>query len=89
VAFDGEAYKLGQLLSSSGWKLRGTAFWRDGNQTRIFLNSRHRLFALDAKTGKPIPSFGNNGWVPLTDLPRIKDITHFTQSSPPSSTRTW
>jgi glucose dehydrogenase len=81
--FDGEAYKLGQLLSSSGWKLRGTAFWRDGNQTRIFLNSRHRLFALDAKTGKPIPSFGNNGWVPLTDLPRIKDITHFTQSSPP------
>ena len=22
--FDGEAYKLGQLLSSSGWKLRGT-----------------------------------------------------------------
>src|SRR5262245_13167021 len=81
--FDGEAYKLGQLLSSSGWKLRGTAFWRDGNQTRIFLNSRHRLFALDAKTGKPIPSFGTNGWVPLTDLPRIKDITHFTQSSPP------
>jgi glucose dehydrogenase len=81
--FDGEAYKLGQLLSSSGWKLRGTAFWRDGNNVRIFLNSRHRLFALDAKTGKPIPSFGTNGWVPLTDLPRISDITHFTQSSPP------
>jgi glucose dehydrogenase len=81
--FDGEAYKLGQLLSSSGWKLRGTAFWRDGANVRIFLNSRHRLFALDAKTGKPIPSFGNDGWVPLTDLPRIKDITHFTQSSPP------
>ena len=28
--FDGEAYKLGQILSGSGWKLRGTAFWRDG-----------------------------------------------------------
>ena len=27
--FDGEAYKLGQVLSASGWKLRGTAFWRD------------------------------------------------------------
>ena len=81
--FDGEAYKLGQLLSSSGWKLRGTAFWRDGANVRIFLNSRHRLFALDAKTGKPIPSFGKDGWVPLTDLPRVKDITHFTQSSPP------
>jgi quinoprotein glucose dehydrogenase len=81
--FDGEAYKLGQLLSSSGWKLRGTAFWRDGANVRIFLNSRHRLFALDAKTGKPIPSFGNGGWVPLTDLPRVSDIKHFTQSSPP------
>src|SRR2546430_1622735 len=28
--FDGEGYKLGQVLSGSGWKLRGTAFWRDG-----------------------------------------------------------
>jgi quinoprotein glucose dehydrogenase len=51
--FDGEAYKLGQLLSSSGWKLRGTAFWRDGGKLRVFLNSRHRLFSLDALTGKP------------------------------------
>jgi quinoprotein glucose dehydrogenase len=30
--FDGEAYKLGQILSGSGWKLRGPAFWRDGNK---------------------------------------------------------
>ena len=52
--FDGEAYKLGQLLSASGWKLRGTAFWRDGGKLRIFLNSRHRLFSLDAQTGKPV-----------------------------------
>src|SRR5689334_5165931 len=55
--FDGEAYKLGQLLSASGWKLRGTAFWRDGRNLRIFLNSRHRLFSLDAQTGKPVPGF--------------------------------
>jgi quinoprotein glucose dehydrogenase len=82
--FDGEAYKLGQLLSSSGWKLRGTAFWRGDGGMRIFLNSRHRMFALDARTGKPIPSFGTNGEVSLTaGLPRISDITHATQSSPP------
>src|SRR5499425_895819 len=49
--FDGEAYKLGQILSSSGWKLRGTAFWRDGGKLRLFLNSRHRLFMLDAQSG--------------------------------------
>ena len=81
--FDGEAYKLGQLLSASGWKLRGTAFWRDGNTLRLFLNSRDRLFALDAQSGKPIASFGNNGVVPLNDLPRISDNSHATQSSPP------
>jgi quinoprotein glucose dehydrogenase len=82
--FDGAAYELGQVLSGSGWKLRGTAVWRDGNQMRVFLNSRHRLFALDARTGKPVASFGNNGQVSLTDgLARMSDVRHATQSSPP------
>lgn len=81
--FDGEGYKLGQVLSASGWKLRGTAFWRDNGRLRIFLNSRHRLFSLDAYTGEPVHTFGNNGEVSLTDLPRISDMKHATQSSPP------
>jgi quinoprotein glucose dehydrogenase len=82
--FDGEAYRLGQLLSSSGWKLRGTAFWRDGDKLRILLNSRQRLFELDAKTGKKVPTFGSNGEVSLTDgLKRVGDIRFVTQSSPP------
>jgi len=81
--FDGEGYKLGQVLSGSGWKLRGTAFWRDGGKLRLFLNSRHRLFSLDAQSGKPVSSFGDNGVVSLVDgLPRISDIKHATQSSP-------
>jgi quinoprotein glucose dehydrogenase len=82
--FDGEAYKEGQVLSASGWKLRGTAFWRDGDKLRILLNSRARLVELDAKTGKPVPTFGQNGQVSLTDgLKRVSDFTHVTQSSPP------
>jgi quinoprotein glucose dehydrogenase len=81
--FDGEAYKLGQLLSASGWKLRGTGFWRGDGKLRLFLNSRDRLFALDAQTGKPIASFGTNGAARLNDLPRISDNRHATQSSPP------
>ena len=82
--FDGKAEELGPLLSGSGWKLRGTAFWRDGGELRLFLNNRHRLFSLDAQTGKPVPSFGNGGAVSLTEgLPRISDIMNATQSSPP------
>lgn len=82
--FDGEAYKLGQVLSGSGWKLRGTAFWRDAGSLRIFLNSRHRLFSIDAYTGEAVRSFGANGVVSLTDgLPRVSEIEHVSQSSPP------
>src|SRR5262245_5813990 len=70
--FEGKAEELGPLLSASGWKLRGTAFWRDGGRVRLFLNSRHRLFSLDGQTGKPVASFGKDGAVSLTDgLPRI------------------
>ena len=82
--FDGKAEELGPLLSGSGWKLRGTAFWRDDGELRLFLNNRHRLFSLDARTGKPVASFGSGGAVSLTEgLPRISDILNATQSSPP------
>jgi quinoprotein glucose dehydrogenase len=82
--FDGEAYKLGQILSSSGWKLRGTAFWRDGNKLRVFLNSRNRMFSLEAEDGRPVRSFGDAGAMSLTDgLARIAEPKHATQSSPP------
>jgi quinoprotein glucose dehydrogenase len=82
--FDGEGYRLGQVLSGSGWKLRGTAFWRDGGKLRMFLNSRDRLFSLDAQTGRPVASFGDDGVTSLTQgLARISDIKHATQSSPP------
>ncbi|HEY6361892.1 MAG TPA: PQQ-binding-like beta-propeller repeat protein, partial [Vicinamibacterales bacterium] len=78
------AQELGPLLSASGWKLRGTAFWRDGGRLRLFLNNRYRLVSLDAPTGKPVPTFGINGTALLTEgLPRNSDITHATQSSPP------
>jgi glucose dehydrogenase len=82
--FDGHAEELGPLLSASGWKLRGTAFWRDGGNLRLFLNNRHKLVSLDAQTGTPVASFGQQGAVSLTDgLQRISNITYTTQSSPP------
>src|ERR1700690_515429 len=48
---------------------RGLAFWTDGkNDRRILLISPgFQLVELDAKTGRPIPGFGKNGIVELTE----------------------
>ncbi len=34
---------------------------------RVLFNYRNRLYALDKRTGQPIPSFGKNGWVDLRE----------------------
>ncbi len=45
---------------------RGLAYWSDGKEERIlYVTPGFRLICLDAKTGAPIPSFGNNGEVDL------------------------
>ena len=44
---------------------RGVSYWTDGHQGRILAGARNYLYALDATTGKVIPSFGENGRVDL------------------------
>src|SRR6202522_3805000 len=44
---------------------RGVSYWTDGHESRIFVPLRNFLFALDATTGKPIPTFGDNGSIDL------------------------
>ncbi len=44
---------------------RGVAFWSDGKQGRLFAGAMNFLYALDPATGKPIPSFGENGRIDL------------------------
>ena len=45
---------------------RGVAYWSDGKEERILHVTRgYRLIALDAKTGRTIPAFGNDGIVDL------------------------
>jgi quinoprotein glucose dehydrogenase len=45
---------------------RGLAYWTDGRDERIFyVTIGYRLVSLDAKTGRPIPNFGENGAVDL------------------------
>jgi len=83
-SYDPKAYEAGQPPNGTGFVHRGVAAWRDGAQTRIFMNSRSRLLALDAKTGEPISSFGANGVVDLTvGLRRQVNPSHYTNTSPP------
>jgi quinoprotein glucose dehydrogenase len=44
---------------------RGVSYWTDGHESRILAAERNELFALDATTGKLIPSFGENGHIDL------------------------
>ena len=48
-----------------GDSARGVSQWSDGNQRRLFVIRGEYLIALDARTGKPVTSFGDNGRVNL------------------------
>jgi quinoprotein glucose dehydrogenase len=46
---------------------RGLAYWSDGKDKRILVGVMNFVYALDASTGKPIPSFGNVGRIDLRE----------------------
>jgi len=83
--FDPRTYEEGPPLSGTGLNSRGVAFWRgDAGETRVFIAGRQRLFAIDAKSGKPIATFGGGGAAALNenlgrDVPRL----HTQVTSPP------
>ena len=84
-AFDPRAYETGAAgASPGGYKHRGVAVHGEGDEMRVFINSRVSLHALDARTGAPIPDFGVGGRVSL-----IEEFTNevtddmFDQTSPP------
>jgi quinoprotein glucose dehydrogenase len=82
--FDPGAHAYGQPSNGTGFVHRGVALWTDGRERRVFINSRWRLIALDAATGKPIPSFGANGEVDVTTgLGWKVNPLHYTNTSPP------
>src|SRR5215217_7123936 len=56
----------GERVSSLGVN-RGVVFWESGDDRRILVAAGQRLYALDARTGKPVPSFGANGSVSLLE----------------------
>jgi quinoprotein glucose dehydrogenase len=44
---------------------RGLVYWGDGNERRIFVGIDSYIYALNASTGKPVASFGDNSRIDL------------------------
>jgi quinoprotein glucose dehydrogenase len=82
--FDPGVHRYG-TPANLGWLHRGVAYWRDGDDERVIMLTAHGfMLALDARTGRVIPTFGDAGRVDLTlGLGRPVARTHYTQTSPP------
>jgi quinoprotein glucose dehydrogenase len=84
--YDPQAYLDGQVPNGTGFVHRGVATWRDSasGALRILINSRYRLIELDARDGRPVAQFGQNGMVSLIDgLQWPVNPKHYTNTSPP------
>lgn len=78
VSAGSQAFAINAETGSERWKTnfqdetfkitsRGVTYWRDQNDERIFFAFGHWLYALNAKTGEPIKSFGADGKISLRD----------------------
>ena len=46
---------------------RGVTYWESGGDRRVFTGQDHFVYALDARTGRPIPAFGRGGRIDLAE----------------------
>ena len=60
-----EIWRFGDSLNQENSTSRGVAYWKKDDDERILFTQGANLFALNAKTGKPISSFGENGKIDL------------------------
>src|SRR3984957_19924674 len=65
--------------------VRGLAYWAsvDRSDRRIIVGVMNFVYALDATTGKPIPTFGTNGRIDLRDDLSRKDADPFVSLTSP------
>ncbi|SDD73835.1 quinoprotein glucose dehydrogenase [Pricia antarctica] len=60
-----EIWQFGDSVQVWHSTSRGVSYWEKGDDKRILCTRGPNLFALDALTGKPISSFGNNGKIDM------------------------
>lgn len=72
--YNPKSYESGTTTLTLRWNQRGVAYWAGGSDERIYWGTGDGyLICVDAKTGKPVAGFGNNGKVDLMEgLPRAK-----------------
>ncbi len=46
---------------------RGVTYWASGDDRRVFTGQDHFVYALDARTGQPVPGFGRAGRIDLAE----------------------
>ena len=63
-AFDPARYNNGAVIRLRN---RGVAYWKGAEGERIFHFVRDRVYAIDARTGELITSFGNGGYIDLRE----------------------
>jgi quinoprotein glucose dehydrogenase len=82
--YDPETWK-GATPPNHGFVHRGVAYWASGKDRRILTGTGDGyLISLDARTGKPVPTFGQQGRVDLTQgLGRAVDRKMYGVTSPP------
>ncbi|WP_194777948.1 family 16 glycoside hydrolase [Pararhodonellum marinum] len=79
--FESSKYNKGQKVLRG--RNRGVTYWEGKEGQRIFLFVRDRVYALDAKTGELIPSFGDGGHIQLTQkLGMDEDKAYIEVTSP-------
>ena len=80
---DPKSYEQGRITHAI-FHHRGLEYWTDGNEERVLIATGGRqLVSVDAKTGKPDPSFGQDGVVDLSqDLGRKVNVRDIAHSSP-------
>ncbi|AFK05011.1 PQQ-dependent enzyme [Emticicia oligotrophica DSM 17448] len=78
-----EIWRFGDPLKNWASTSRGVSYWSNGIEKRILYTVGPNLWALDAKNGKPIKSFGNEGKVDLhTGLPPIAQNKFIISNTP-------
>jgi quinoprotein glucose dehydrogenase len=78
-----ELWRFGDPLKVWHSTGRGVAYWSEGDDKRILHTIGPRLYALDARTGMPISTFGEGGFVDLhTGLPEVAQAKFIISNTP-------